>query len=63
MVRNMEKLVKIECSKEISDRNLNTIKPFTGIPILDLMDIEPLTESGAPVHVDLSLDQLEEQEE
>ena len=63
MVRNIEKLVKIECSKEISERKLDQVKAFTAIPTLDLMNIEPYTESGITIHIDLGLDQLEEQEE
>jgi len=63
MVRNLEKLIKIEHSKEISKMKLDTIEPFSTIPKLDLVDIEPCTQLGITVHVDLSLDQLEEPEE
>jgi hypothetical protein len=63
MVRNIEKIVKIECIKEEPERKLDTIKPFTTISTLNLMNIEPYSESGIPVHFDLGLDQLEEQEE
>jgi hypothetical protein len=63
MVRNIEKFVKIECAKENSERKLDTVRAFTKIPTLNLMNIEPYTESGIPVHFDLGLDQLEEKEE
>jgi len=64
MVRTTEKLIKIECPREISEmKAVNTVEVFPTIPKLDLMDIEPCTETGMLVHVDLGLDQLEEQEE
>jgi hypothetical protein len=63
MDRNIEKLIKIEHSKEISEMKLDNIEPFPTIPKLDLMNIEPYTEPGIIVHIDLDLDQLEEPEE
>jgi hypothetical protein len=63
MVRNIEKLVKIECIKEKTEKKLDSVKAFATIPTLNLMNIEPYSESGIPVHFDLGLDQLEEQEE
>ncbi|MGD9131001.1 MAG: hypothetical protein PVH73_05445 [Candidatus Bathyarchaeota archaeon] len=63
MARNIEKLIKIEHPKEISEMKLDTIEPFPIIPKLDLENIEPYTEPGIAVHVDLGLDQLEESEE
>ena len=63
MVRTIEKLVKIERPREISEMKPDPIEVFSTIPKLDLMDIEPCTETGITCHVDLGLDQLEEQEE
>lgn len=63
MARNIEKLIKIECPREISERKIDAIKAFPTMPTRDLMDIEPYTEPGITVHVDLGLDQLEEREE
>ena len=63
MARNIEKLLKIESPREISEMKFDTMEVFPTTPKLDLMDIEPCTESGITVHIDLGLDQLEEQEE
>ena len=63
MVRNIEKLLKIERPREISEMKFDTMEVFPTTPKLDLMDIEHCTESGITVHIDLGLDQLEEQEE
>jgi len=63
VVRNIEKLIKIECQREILERKLDAVETFPTIPALDLMDIESYAEPGITVHVDLGLDQLEEQEE
>jgi hypothetical protein len=63
MDRNIEKLIKIEHPKEISEMKLDNIETFPTIPKLDLMNIEPYTEPGIAVHVNLGLDQLEETEE
>ena len=63
MARNMEKLIKFEHPKEISEMKLDTIEPFPTIPKLDLVDIEPYTEPGITLNIDLGLDQLEEPEE
>ena len=62
MARNLEKLIKIEGPREISERKIEAVKAFPALPTLDLMDIEPYTEPGIAVHVDLGLDQLEEEE-
>jgi hypothetical protein len=61
MVRNIEKLLKIEQPRKLSEMKLNTVECFPAIPELDLMDIEACTEPGIKVHVDLGLDQLEEE--
>ena len=61
MARNIEKLIKIEQPKKISEMKLDTLEAFPANPKLDLMNIEPCTESGIVVHVDLDLDQLEEE--
>ena len=63
MDRNTEKIIKIECPKEISEMKLDTIQSFPTIPKLDLVNIEPYTEPGITVHVDLGLNQIEESEE
>ncbi len=63
MARNIEKLTKIEHPKEISEIKSDTIEPFPTIPKLDLVNIEPYTEPGITIHVDLDLYQLEEPEE
>ncbi len=63
MVRTIEKLIKIEHPREISEMKFDTMEVFPTIPTLDLMDIEPCTEPGITVHIDVGLDQLEEQEE
>ena len=63
MVRSIEKLIKIERQMEISEMTLDTIEVFPTIPKLDLMDIEPYTESRITYHIDLGLDQLEKQED
>jgi hypothetical protein len=63
MAKNMEKLIKFEHPKEISEMKLDTIEPFPQIPELDLVNIEPHTEPTITVHINLGLDQLEEQEE
>ncbi|PVX24681.1 MAG: hypothetical protein CW691_06805 [Candidatus Bathyarchaeum sp.] len=62
MVRNLEKLIKIERPREISEMKLDTIEAFPAIPTLDLMDIEPCTEKAITVHIDLGLDQIEQEE-
>jgi len=63
MVRNIEKLIKLECPREISEMKIDTAEVFPTNPKLDLMDMEPCAEQGIMVHVNLGLDQLEEQEE
>jgi hypothetical protein len=63
MAKNMEKLIKIEHPKEISEMKIDTIEPFHTIPKLDLVNIEPYTEPGITLNIDLGLDQLEEPEE
>jgi len=63
MAKNIEKLIKFEQPKEISEMKLDTIEAFSTIPKLDLENIEPHTEPAITVHVDLGLDQLEETEE
>ena len=62
MVRNIEKLIKIEHPQQIKRIQPDTIETFSTIPKLNLTDIEPYTEPGITVHIDLCLDQLEEEE-
>jgi hypothetical protein len=61
MARNIEKLIKIEQPRKISEMKLNPIEAFPAIPKLDLIDIEPNTKPEIAVHVELGLDQLEEE--
>jgi hypothetical protein len=63
MVRTIEKLIKLERPREISEMKIDTPEVYPTIPKLDLMDMEPCTEQGITVHVNLGLDQLEGQEE
>ena len=63
MAKNVEKLIKFEHPKEISEMKLDTIEPFPTIPKLDLENIEHYTEPGITLNIDLGLDQLEETEE
>ncbi|MBT8171794.1 hypothetical protein KJN74_02845 [Candidatus Bathyarchaeota archaeon] len=62
MVRNIEKLIKIECPRDITKRNVESVETFSIIPKLNLMDLESCIEPGTEVHVDLGLDQLEQEE-
>jgi hypothetical protein len=63
MARNVEKLLKIERPGEVSKLTLETVEVIPTTPRIDLVDIEPYTEPKINVHIDLGLDQLEEQEE
>ena len=63
MARNIEKLLKIERPGEVSKLTLETIEVIPTTPRLDLVDIESCTEPKINVHIELGLDQLEEQEE
>jgi hypothetical protein len=62
MVRDMEKLLKIECPKGVPKVGTDAIEVPRPLK-LDLIDIEPCTEQGINVHIDLKLDQLEDPEE
>ena len=55
MVRPIEKLIKIEHPRKLSEMKLETLEVCPALPKLDLMDIEPYTEPGITVHVDLGL--------
>ena len=63
MVRNVEKLIKIDCPNKIPEIKIESMKSFPKTLRLDLIDIEPYTEPGIKCNVDLGLDQLEECEE
>jgi hypothetical protein len=63
MARRLDKLIKIEHPTKISEMKLETVKALPPIPTLDLMDIESFTGPEITCHIDLGLDQLEEQEE
>ena len=62
MVRNLEKLIKIQRPTELSEMKLETLEVCPTFPTLDLMNIEPFTAPGLAVHIDLGLDQIEEEE-
>ncbi len=62
MVKIMDKILKIEPPKRISDLDLESLKIPT-ILALDLVDIESWNDSKIKVNVDLGLDQLEDFEE
>ena len=62
MVKIMDKILKIEPPKRISDLDLDSLKIHT-ILALDLVDIESWNDSKIKVNVDLRLDQLEDFEE
>ena len=63
MVRNVEKLLKIECSKGVPKLKTETIEVVPKTVGLDLVNIEPHAEPGITVCIDLDLDQLEDAEE
>jgi hypothetical protein len=63
MARNVEKLLKIETTREVSKLTLEPCEVIPTTPRLDLTNIEPCTEPAMNVHIDLGLDQLEEAEE
>jgi hypothetical protein len=63
MARNIQKIIKIEHPKEISEIKLNPVESCPKFPKLDLENIEPYTETGINFNIDLGLDQLEEPEE
>jgi len=63
VVRNIDKLIKIEHPTKLSEMKLETLEDFPTLPKLDLMNLESCTKQEIPVHVDLGLDQLEEGEE
>jgi hypothetical protein len=63
VVRNLEKLVKLERPADLSEMAMQSIDTCPTLIKLDLTNIEPFTEAGPIVHVDLGLDQIEELEE
>jgi hypothetical protein len=63
MVRNMEKIMKTECPKRVPELKTESIDVVPQPLELNLTNIEPYTEPGITVHIDLNLDQLEEPEE
>ena len=63
MVRNMEKLLKIEGPKGVPKLKTETVEVVPKTVGLDLINIEPYTEPKVTVHIDLELDQLEDPEE
>jgi hypothetical protein len=62
MVRNMEKLLKIEGPKRVTKLNPEAIEAVPKILCLDLTNIEPYAEPATTVRIDLELDQLETNE-
>jgi len=63
MARNIEKLLKMERPEEVPKLTLEPIEVIPTSLRLDLVNIETYTEPQINVHIDLGLDQLEEQEE
>ena len=63
MVKNLDKILKIECPKRVPKLNTETIEIIPNPFELNLTNIEPYTEPGTILHIDLKLDQLEEPEE
>ena len=63
MVRNLEKIVKLERPADLSEMTIKSIDTCPTLIKLDLTNIEHYTEVGPIVHVDLGLDQIEEPEE
>jgi hypothetical protein len=63
MVRNMEKILKIESPKSVPKIRTETIEVIPNPFELDLTNLESYTGPGIPVHIDLKLDQLEDPEE
>jgi hypothetical protein len=63
MVRNMDKILKIECPKRVPKIQTETIQIIPKSLNLNLTNIEPSIEPGIAVHIDLKLDQLEDPKE
>ena len=63
MVRNLEKIVKLETPIDLSEMAIQSMNVCPTLVDLDLTDIECFAESGPIVHVNLGLDQIEELEE
>jgi hypothetical protein len=63
MVRDLEKLVKLEHPADLSEMAIKSMNVCPTLLNLDLTDIECFAEPGPIVHVDLGLDQIEELEE
>ena len=63
MVRNVEKLIKIEHPRKIPKMVVNTIEVIPLTHKLDLVNIEPYSEPKTIINIDLELDQLEESDE
>lgn len=63
MVRNMDKILKIDCPKRVPKLKTETIEVVSRPLKLNLTNIEPYSEPGIAVHIDLNLDQLEDPEE
>ena len=62
MVRNLEKLVKLQRPTDLSEMAINSLNVCPPLVKLELTNIECFAESGPIVHVDLGLDQIEELE-
>lgn len=64
MVRDVEKLLKVERLGEAPELSIDTCKVVPTTPILlNLVNIEECTEPKINANIDLGLDQLEEGEE
>ena len=63
MVRNLEKIVKLERPTDLSEMAIKSMNVCPTLTNLDLTNIECFAKPGPVVHVDLGLDQIEELEE
>ena len=63
MARDIDKLLKIERLGEAPKLTVDTYEIIPTAPILDLANIEAHSEPKINMHIDLGLDQLEEQKE
>lgn len=63
MVRNLEKLIKLQRPADLSEVAIKSMDNCSPLIKLDLANIEPYIEAGPIVHVDLGLDQIEEPED
>ncbi|MDG6221858.1 MAG: hypothetical protein IAX21_06865 [Candidatus Bathyarchaeota archaeon] len=63
MVRNLEKLEKLERPSDLTKMAMESLDICPSFPKLDLTNIECFSDAGPIVYVDFGLDQIEELEE